>query len=70
MRAITHIRIEAPHFVAGAEVSGGKIVRTAPIIHYMLGWSVDDLNEYCRRREWLLDYTYEQQLESPFSPRS
>jgi hypothetical protein len=43
------VRITAPHFCAGYDLSTGRI---APIIAYMRRWSVDRISDYCRRRGW------------------
>jgi len=42
------VRIEAPHFVAGIEVSG----LSAPILHYMRTWKLWDILVYCRKKKW------------------
>jgi hypothetical protein len=49
------IRIIAPHFVAGAELSDDNIViKAAPIIKYMESWPLSKVLEYCHRwhRQW------------------
>ena len=46
------IRIEAPHFVAGIEARGGRVVRAAPILAYMLGWDGARVAQYAKRRGW------------------
>lgn len=47
------IRIEAPHFVAGAVLDErGFVVRAAPIIRYMIGWPEIKVYNYCRRKSW------------------
>ena len=46
------VRITAPHFVAGYDMTRGNI---APIIKYMRGWSLDKIAVYCARKGW----TYE-----------
>jgi hypothetical protein len=46
------IRIEAPHFVAGIEARDGRVVRTAPILAYMLGWDGARVAQYAKRRGW------------------
>lgn len=45
-------RIVAPHFVAGIVIEDGKVVRAAPIVRYMLGWSEDRVREYVNRKGW------------------
>lgn len=42
----------APHFVAGLEMSGGTVVRAAPIIAYMVGWTRDEVRSYVHRKGW------------------
>jgi hypothetical protein len=46
------VRIVAPHFVAGVEADNGRVVRAAPILHYMLGWTGGRLASYCARKGW------------------
>jgi len=46
------MRIEAPHFVAGAEVRDGVVSRAAPILKYMRGWTFQRVLEYARRKGW------------------
>jgi hypothetical protein len=50
------LRIEAPHFVAGLTATGRRIDRAAPIIGYMVGWSVRKVISYCRRKGWQLQH--------------
>lgn len=49
---MTHIRVSAPHFVAGLVLQQGIVVQTAPILHYMRGWSVAKMDRYCQRKGW------------------
>lgn len=46
------IRIVAPHFVAGALLEPSGVVRTAPIIKYMVGWTRDKVFGYCKSKGW------------------
>ena len=53
-------RISAPHFVAGIECYdfGDRpipIHRTAPILGYMVAWSLDEIMRYCKRKGWEID---------------
>jgi len=51
----THIvRIEAPYFVAGVDVSNrtGLVVHAAPILKYMRGWTEQRVFQYCDRKGW------------------
>ena len=43
-------RISARHFVAGFEVEEGLVVFSAPILKYMVGWSVVRVVEYCKTK--------------------
>lgn len=47
------IRITAPHFVAGYDMSNDNI---APIIKYMKGWSYNKILNYCNVKGWQLEY--------------
>ncbi len=42
------LRISAPHFVAGI-VRGGLC---APIIRYMKGWTLAQIESYCAKKSW------------------
>lgn len=46
--------IEAPHFVAGAEIEDRLVARSAPIIAYMRGWDGRQVQLYCRKKSWIL----------------
>ena len=46
------LRIEAPHFVAAAIARDQKIVRAAPIIAYMIGWTLDRADQYAKSKGW------------------
>jgi len=46
------IRIEAPHFTAGATVERNILVICAPIIKYMSGWTVNKAVNYCNQKGW------------------
>lgn len=49
---MTLLRIVAPHFVAGVEAQGSRIVRAAPIVHYMVGWSRTRFVGYAEEKGW------------------
>ncbi len=49
------IRISAPHFVAGAVVRDGRAARCAPILRYMAGWTVAQIEAYCRSKGWTFE---------------
>ncbi len=46
------IIIVGPHFCAGAVAANGSIVRAAPKLHYMVGWTRARVEEYCLRKNW------------------
>lgn len=47
------IRIDGGFFCAGIEHKDGVVVRTAPILKYMLGWNGRQVADYCRKRGWI-----------------
>lgn len=58
------IRIKAPFFIAGLTIKGeiGQImlqeaivVRAAPIVHYMIGWTESQVEAYCLNRNWTIE---------------
>jgi hypothetical protein len=48
--------ISAKHFTAGVVVENNYIVETAPILKYMMGWSVLHLKDYINRRGWKFEW--------------
>lgn len=50
------MRVVAPHFVAGVVFDGetvaSRVVRAAPIVHYMQGWTAARVMAYCRTKKW------------------
>ena len=50
----TLVVIDAPHFFAGVCISAqdDRVVRCAPIVKYMRGWSRQQVLEYCRLKHW------------------
>ena len=46
------IRIDAPHFCAAVVLDSDIVVRAAPILKYMLGWSRWRVADYCRNKGW------------------
>ena len=46
--------ITAPRFVAGVMLDGETrtVHRAAPIVHYMLGWPLHAVIDYCNRKHW------------------
>lgn len=52
---MTWFRIEAPHFVAAAEINKfGRVNHAAPIIKYMQQkkWSLNAVKHYCNQKQW------------------
>lgn len=56
------IRIVAPNFVAGAEVRGGIIIETAPIIRGWRGRLLWRLKVHCQRKGWVLEEHVDEQI--------
>ncbi len=48
-------RIEAPHFVAGLVVKGGRVAGAAPIIAWSRGKSLDWMVDYCHKKGWQME---------------
>jgi len=47
-------QILAPHFTAGISVD--KVVhRAPPIIKYMIGWQINQVEDYCRKKHWKIE---------------
>ena len=51
------LRVEAPHFVAGAVFkktdAGWRVVHAAPILAWMRKMAIEDIGPYLRRKGWL-----------------
>jgi hypothetical protein len=52
------IRIEAPHFVAGADLRDDVVICAAPIIGYMIGWNYWRLFSYCEEKRWRVEVVW------------
>ncbi len=48
---MTLIRIVSPHFVAGLEATD-RVIRAAPVIRYMVGWTGKQVASYCKSKGW------------------
>lgn len=48
-------RIDARRFTAGLVVEGTKVARTAPILHYMKGWELSQVQRYTTQKRWALE---------------
>lgn len=59
------MRITAPHFCAGIEPQR----RSAPIIRYMLRWSVDEIERHCKIKGWRVEYLDSDSVKSDTSIR-
>lgn len=46
------VRITAPHFIAGIVAKDGIVVRAAPILKYMMGWTGKQVAEYTTKNGW------------------
>ena len=49
------IRISSTYFVAGLILDNGIVIKSAPIIKYMIGWSEDKVNSYIIKKGWKKD---------------
>lgn len=53
---MTLIRISSNYFVAGIDVGKlGRIMKAAPILKYMIGWTVPEVQAYCKHKRWKLE---------------
>lgn len=44
--------IDAPHFNASGIVEKITVIKAAPIIKYMVGWTYDKVERYCDKKGW------------------
>lgn len=50
------IQITAPNFCAGIVVDSDRyVVEAAPILRYMVGWSLAQTTAYCWKRRWKIE---------------
>lgn len=49
------LRIVAPYFVAGIVVGE----RAAPIIKYMVPWTLEQIGAYCAKKRWTVEVANE-----------
>lgn len=47
-------RISAPYFCAGLVLENDVVVRAAPILGYMRGWSLERVSHYAKSKRWTL----------------
>lgn len=45
-------RIYSGYFCAGIVTRHKVVKEAAPILHYMLGWSLDRVKSYAKRKRW------------------
>jgi len=55
------LRITANHFVAGIDLESNI---AAPIIKYMIGWSEKKVINYCKTKNWIVEYTKQNKGEN------
>jgi len=48
--------VEAPHFCCGLTVERGFVTTTAPIVKYMVGWTLTKVKAYCSAKKWKISY--------------
>ena len=52
----SYLRIDSGYFCAGVVLDdAGRVVRFAPILHYMRGWSEARVRAYAQHKGWVLD---------------
>lgn len=51
----TLMQITAPHFCAGLVLVDNQVTEAAPILRYMIGWTITRVWLYCHKKRW----TYE-----------
>ena len=49
-------QVEAPHFSCGFTVKMGLVIASAPIVRYMIGWTVAKAKGYCAAKKWKISY--------------
>lgn len=45
-------QIKSPYFTAGITFVNDKADKAAPIIKYMIGWTLDAVKSYCFIKRW------------------
>jgi hypothetical protein len=46
------LQIQSGYFSAGVVMIGDRVIRAAPIVHYMIGWKLKTIKDYCRKKRW------------------
>lgn len=49
------IVLSGPTFVAGVAIENDVVMRTAPIVNYMMGWKAERVRSYARHRGWQIE---------------
>jgi len=49
------LAIDAPYFYCGVIVRNGRVIKTAPIVHYLSGWDLNRVQRYAQRRGWQIE---------------
>jgi hypothetical protein len=48
------LSVVAPHFTASVVLKKDNVVRAAPILSYMIGWSSAKVDRYAASKGWML----------------
>jgi hypothetical protein len=56
--------IDAPHFNAGIVLQNDRVVQTAPIIHYMHGWTRHRVRVHCENKGWKVSVVWQMERNS------
>lgn len=51
----TAIRLTSHYFCAGVVLGQKRVIRAAPILKYMKGWTRDEVLRYARNKRWKID---------------
>lgn len=51
-KTIRLVCIDAPHFCVGVVLQKDRVTCAAPVVKYMIGWSLDKVVEYCSKKGW------------------
>lgn len=61
------LQIDAPHFCAGVVLYNKQVVQAAPILSYMIGWQLQRVIGYVKKKCWKWEKT-EQYVEAQTKP--
>ena len=48
------VQVSSAYFTAGLVVEHGKVIKAAPILGYMRGWSLEQVTAYSEKKDWRL----------------